>query len=70
MAELNHPILHSFMLSGFNFLLFYHLEHFALIVPLRDECETNESSYVIPINDEQAYEMASGVDEFSFYVLS
>jgi len=33
-------------------------------------CETNESSYILAILDEQAKEMASGIDEFSFYVLS
>jgi hypothetical protein len=70
MSELNKPMLESFMLSGFNFLLYYNLDHFALIVPLKDECETNDNSYIIPIADEQAFEIASGVDQFSFYVLS
>lgn len=69
MQELNHRILHYFITAGYKFLLYYNLDHFALIVPMMEECETNESSYLIPIRDQQAQEMALGIDEFPFYVL-
>ena len=42
---------------------------FAIIVPCNEELETCDNSYVSPIEDEQVYEIADGVDEFSFYVL-
>jgi hypothetical protein len=69
MKDFNDSILHSLMLSGYRYLLYYDLDHFALIVPLEREYETDEEGYIIPIQDEQAFEMASGVDQISFYVL-
>jgi hypothetical protein len=58
------------MLSGYRYLLYYDLDHFALIVPLEKEYETDEEGYIIPIQDEQVMEMARGINEHSFYVLS
>jgi hypothetical protein len=46
------------------------MEHFGLVVPLREICETSEASYIVSINDELLVEMAGGVDEFSIYVFS
>ena len=69
MVDFSYAILDSFKVSGYKFILYYQLDHFALIVPMREECEPSESAYVIPIQDEQALEMASGVDQFYFYVL-
>lgn len=70
MLDFNSTILNSFKVSGYKFILYHSLDHFALIAPLKEECPTGESAYIIPILDEQASEMASGVDQFSFYVLS
>ena len=69
MQDFNDSTLRSFMLTGYKYLLYYDLDHFALVVPLEKEYETNEQGYIIPIQDEQAFEMASGVDQISFYVL-
>jgi hypothetical protein len=69
MIDFNDTLLCSFLLSGYKYILYYHLDHFAVIVPCNEKLETGENSYVLPIEDEQVYEMADGVDEFSFYVL-
>ena len=69
MIDFNDTLLYSFLLSGYKYILYYNLEHFAIIVPCNGELETGDNSYVLPIEDEQVYEMADGVDEFSFYVL-
>ena len=70
MLDFNLAILNSFKVSGYRFILYHYLDHFALIAPMKEECEPNDSAYIIPIQDEQAFEMASGVDQISFYVLS
>lgn len=69
MIDFNYNTLHAFKTSGYRFLLYYCLDHFALIVPLREEFPMEGEGYIIPIHDEQVNEMAFGVDEFSFYVL-
>jgi hypothetical protein len=69
MVEFNFVILSSFMISGYKFVGYRSLEHFAILTPCMEEGEAGENVYVIPINDEQAYEMAGGLTEFSFYVL-
>jgi len=69
MTDFNVPILTSFMISGYKFILYHSFGHFAIIRPCRDEVEAGDNSYIIPIQDEEVYDMACGVDEFSFYVL-
>jgi len=56
--------------QGYRQILYYDMKYFGLLVPLREICETNEASYIVPINDELLVEMAGGIDEFSIYVLS
>jgi hypothetical protein len=53
--------------QGINYIIF--LDHFALIVPTKEEGEPGDPDYIIPIQDEQAWKIASGVDQISFYVL-
>ena len=69
MMDFNDTILYSFLLSGYKYILYYNLEHFAIVVPCSEELETGDNSYMLPIEDELVYEMAYGVDKFSFYVL-
>ena len=69
MMDFNDTLLYSFLLSGYKYILYYNLEHFAIVVPCNEELETGDDSYMLPIEDEQVYEMAYGVDKFSFYVL-
>lgn len=69
MVEFNHMIHWSFLLSGFKYILYHNLDHFAIVVPCNKEIQVDEDSYLLPIEDEQVYEMANGVEEFSFYVL-
>lgn len=69
MTDFNDTVLCSFLLSGYKYILYYNLDHFAIIVPSHQELEPNDNSFMLPINDEQVYEMANGVDEFSCYVL-
>ena len=69
MMDFNDTLLYSFLLSGYKYILYYNLEHFAIVVPCNEELETSDDSYMLPIEDEQVYEMAYGVDKFSFYVL-
>lgn len=69
MTDFNDTLLYAFQLSGYKYLLYYNLDHFAIVVPCNEEVETNDNSYMLPIGDEQVYEMANGVAEFSFYVL-
>jgi hypothetical protein len=45
------------------------MEHFAFLWPVKELGEATEDSYYIRITDEQATEMASGVDGFHFYVM-
>ncbi|HEY5824221.1 MAG TPA: hypothetical protein VIT44_07650 [Cyclobacteriaceae bacterium] len=70
MSELQPSHIQSWVNDGYKFLLYHNMEHFALITPLMEVVPTNESTYTIPIDDDQAYEMAMGVNEFYFYVLS
>ena len=69
MIDFNHTHLCSFMASGYKYILYYGLDHFAIVVPCNEEIPTGDNSYILPIDDEQVFEMARGVDEFSFYVL-
>jgi hypothetical protein len=69
MMDFNDTLLYSFLLSGYKYIWYYNLDHFAIIVPCNEVLQTGDSSYMLPIEDEQVYEMAYGVDEFSFYVL-
>jgi hypothetical protein len=69
MMDFNDTLLYSFLLSGYKNILYYNLDHLAIIVPCTEDLETGDNSYVLPIEDEQVSEMADGVDEFSFYVL-
>lgn len=69
MIDFNDTLLYSFLLSGYKYILCYNLDNFAIIVPSHKEVETGNNFYVLPIGDEQVFEMAQGVDEFSFYVL-
>jgi hypothetical protein len=50
MQDFNDIALHSLMLSGYRYLLYYDLDYFALIVPLEREYETNEPGYIILSN--------------------
>ena len=65
----NDTILYSFLFAGYKYILYHTFDHFAILVPIKEELSTGESSYMLPIEDEQVYEMAHGVDDFSFYVL-
>lgn len=69
MMDFNDTLLYSFLLSGYKYILYYNLDHFAIVVPCNEELETGDNSYMLPIEDEQVYEIAYGVDKFSFYVL-
>lgn len=70
MRDFNPTILNSLRKQGYPFVLYYNMEHFAFVIPLRETCETNDASYIVPIHDDLLAEMASGVDEFSIYVFS
>ena len=69
MTDFNFVILSSYMLSGYKFMAYHRFEHFAIVAPCLAESEVGENAYIIPINDEQVFEMANGINEFSFYVL-
>jgi hypothetical protein len=70
LEEFTKSMLQKIVAEGYRFLLYTNLEHFAIITPLRYESNTNENSYIISIEDEQCEEMANGIEDFSFYVLS
>lgn len=69
MEEFTVATLNHFKDSGYRFVLYYNMEHFAVLVPLYKEEEMIGGSYLIPIDEEQVLEMAQGVDGFCFYVL-
>lgn len=68
MEEFSLAILERLTAKGYRFLLYHNMEHFGLISPIFEEIQTGEGSYVIPIDDQQTFEMAGGVDGFSFYI--
>lgn len=68
MTDFNFAILGSYMASGYRFVLYHNFDHFAILVPCIEETKTEDNAYILPITDEQVSEMATGVDEFSFYV--
>lgn len=70
MQEFSFAILECLTAKRYPFLLYHNMEHFGLISPIFEEVKTGEGSYVIPIDDRQAFEMAGGVDDFSFYIFS
>ena len=68
MTDFNLTILTSFLLSGYRFMSYQSFDNFAFVAPCLDDAQVSEPIYIIPINDEQVFEMAKGVNEFSFYV--
>ena len=69
MEELDKQLLTKLQHNGYRYLLYHGMGNFALLVPLDEDVDNNHESYTISIYDEQAYEMAGGVINFSFYVL-
>jgi hypothetical protein len=69
MEELDKQLLNDLQLIGYRYHLYHGMGNFALLVPLNEEIDNGHDSYTISIYDEQAYEMAGGVFNFSFYVL-
>lgn len=68
MTDFDEAILGSYLVSGYKYILYYNLDHFAILAPCDREIETGDNAYLLPINDEQVFEMANGVEDFSFYV--
>ena len=69
MVEFSVAVHKQMIEMGYMFLLYRCMDHFAFITPMHEEAATDDDeSYSIPIMDPQAFEMASGVEEFSFYV--
>jgi hypothetical protein len=69
MTEFTLTTLEHYINLGYSHILYYNMEHFAILIPCHSEPETNESSYALTITDEQVHQMACGDDQFSFYVL-
>lgn len=72
LEEYTHYHVHSWALMGFRFVICDNKGEYAIITP----CLFNipyqllieySNQYIIPISDEQCFEMAEGVDEFYFY---
>jgi len=68
MKDFNDEILRSYIAQGYKYILYYCMEHFAILTPCLEEQETNEDSYVLLITSEEVMAMAKG-DDFPFYVL-
>jgi len=68
MTDFNFAILGNYVALGYQYVIYHNLDHFAILVPCNQEIEMEDNTYTIPITDEQVFEMAFGVDEFSFYV--
>jgi hypothetical protein len=49
MMDFNDTLLYSFVLSGYKYIFYYNLEHFAIVVPCNEELETGDNSYMLPI---------------------
>ena len=69
MTEFTLTILRDFIKSGYQYIIYKNMEHFALLAPGMSAPNSIEDGYVLSIDDEQVWEMSGGVNEFSFYVL-
>jgi len=68
MTDFNFAILGNYMASGYRYLLYHNFDHFAILVPCNQDIASDDNAYTISITDEQVFEMAFGIDEFSIYV--
>jgi hypothetical protein len=67
MKDFDYNLLCHYIDDGYQYVLYYSMEHFGILVPCLEEPQTDENSYVLPITDEQVYAMAED-DDFSIYV--
>lgn len=67
MKDFSDEILRSYVAQGYKYILYYCMEHFAILIPCMEEQETDDNSYLLPITAEEVLAMAKG-DDFSCYV--
>lgn len=72
LEEYTHYHVHSWALMGFRFVICDNRGDYSIITPCLFEIPHQlltrySNQYMIPISDEQCFEMAEGVDEFAFY---
>lgn len=73
MPIFNLTLYHSYLLSGYKYVLYTTFGSFGMICPLKERMSDfvvsmAGNSYLLPITDEQVKEMACGIDEFDIFV--
>ncbi len=72
LEEYTHYHVHTWALMGFRFVICQTGADYSIVSPCIFEIPHEllarcSNQYIIPISDEQCFEMAEGVDEFAFY---
>jgi hypothetical protein len=72
LEEYTHYHVHSWALMGFRFVICHNQGDYSIITPClfnipNELLSRYANQYLIPIADEQCFEMADGVDEIHFY---